>query len=78
MHDWMHTLFANGIVNTMVFLLFEAFIDEDRRTYKLVEQCNYELAAYVCCTIRSLQMSDELFVVSCLLEHGHTLLRVTF
>ena len=47
MHDWMHTLFANGIVNTMVFLLFEAFIDEDRRTYKLVKQGSYTVAFYM-------------------------------
>ena len=30
MHDWMHCLFANGVWNTLVYLLFEAFI-RDRR-----------------------------------------------
>ena len=30
MHDWMHTLFSDGIVNLMVSLLFEAFIDDGR------------------------------------------------
>jgi hypothetical protein len=31
MHDWMHTLFADGIANLNVYLLFEAFFSEDRR-----------------------------------------------
>jgi hypothetical protein len=31
MHDWMHTLFADGIANLLVYLLFEAFITEDRK-----------------------------------------------
>ena len=31
MHDWMHTLFADGIVNLLVYLLFEAHIEADRR-----------------------------------------------
>ena len=31
MHDWMHTLFVDGVVNVMVYLLFEAFISDDRR-----------------------------------------------
>ena len=26
MHDWMHTLFANGVFNTLVYLMLEAFI----------------------------------------------------
>ena len=32
MHDWMHTLFVDGVVNLVVYLLFEAFIADDRRT----------------------------------------------
>lgn len=27
MHDWMHTLFSSGVFNTLVFRVFEAFID---------------------------------------------------
>ncbi len=30
-HDWMHTLFADGIANLLVYLLFEEFIKQDRR-----------------------------------------------
>ena len=32
MHDWMHTLYADGIANRMVYLLFEGFLDADHRT----------------------------------------------
>ena len=33
MHDWMHTLYADGIANRMVYLLFESFLDAGHRTH---------------------------------------------
>ena len=38
MHDWMHTLIANGIVNLAIYLLFETFIEAgSTRIYEVCE-----------------------------------------
>lgn len=31
MHDWMHTLFVDGVVNVVIYLVFEAFIEADMK-----------------------------------------------
>ena len=37
-HDWMHCLVANGVYNTMIYLLFEAFFQRGMTTvYELFE-----------------------------------------
>ena len=36
MHDWMHGFFSNGVVNIVVYLLFEAFIGTGQGSFKQV------------------------------------------